>query len=345
MALITLSSITTPKQNKDGASVISPNPKVFSAGDINATFISFIEGLFKSAGFSNSSNIEVDDTTKKWSNVELATRLLNQISGNFYTATGTDAYSLVPPASNTNLFPNALVSGRSVFMFLTPSTNTNSNLTLNIPTVTTNPLKIFKSDGATLFSIGEFELNSIAICFYDETLDSGNGGFKTVLTIDKAQFFNTFAPINSANLTGTPTAPTPAISDNSTKIATTEYTNNLINQKFTSGTFTMPDVNATTIGGVGSFVKTPNYIEVHFISNSFTITIAPQQQFIFPIPNNIFSGNPSWGIASILNAGNVNCDFKVGFDASISNILAIRATKDTASVVDSKVSILAKQFL
>lgn len=275
MALITLSSITTPKQNKDGASVISPNPKVFSAGDINATFGSFIEGLFKSAGFSDFSNIEVDDTTKKWSNVQLAARLFNQISGNFYTATGTDAYSLVPPASNTNLFPNALVSGRSVFMFLIPNTNTNSNLTLNIPTVTTNPLKIFKSDGATLFSIGEFELNSIAICFYDETLDSGNGGFKTVLTIDKTQLFNTFAPINSANLTGTPTAPTPATNDNSTKIATTELVNNRVNS-----------LNSKTTNG---YTYLPNGILMQWGRKTTPANGIAEVIYPIPFPNAVFN--------------------------------------------------------
>ena len=39
---------------------------------------------------------------------------------------------------------------------------------------------------------------------------------------------STIALINSPELTGTPTAPTPEITDNSTRIATTAYVNALI---------------------------------------------------------------------------------------------------------------------
>lgn len=48
---------------------------------------------------------------------------------------------------------------------------------------------------------------------------------------------DTKAPINSPALTGTPTAPTPSTSDNSTRIATTNYVHNLTDQVFLSSNY------------------------------------------------------------------------------------------------------------
>lgn len=266
MALITLRDLIEARVNADGLSVLSTDPSSWTAGFVNATIVSIIQGLFTTTGFSDSSTIEVEEATKKWANPGLIARILNQISGNFYTATGTNAYSLVAPASNTNLFPNSLVSGKSVFMFLIPNSNTNSNLTLSIPTVTTSPLKIFKSNGTSLFGIGEFEENSIAICFYDETLDGGVGGFKAALSIDKSQASSQFAPITGASLID-PTANTPFAGDNSTRIATTAFVQQSISdipmcyveaksdQNFNPNTETK--VNFTRIvGGLGDLFNT-----------------------------------------------------------------------------------------
>lgn len=69
------------------------------------------------------------------------------------------------------------------------------------------------------------------------------------------------APINNANLTGAPTAPTPSAGDNSTKLATTAFVQSAATsvhgkQKFTSnGTFTVPagvtTIYVTAVGGGG----------------------------------------------------------------------------------------------
>lgn len=59
-----------------------------------------------------------------------------------------------------------------------------------------------------------------------------NAGTATACNID----LSTLAPKASPALTGSPTAPTQGTSDNSTKIATTEFVRNLINQFKTDGT-------------------------------------------------------------------------------------------------------------
>lgn len=59
-----------------------------------------------------------------------------------------------------------------------------------------------------------------------------NGGTLSQCSID----LSTLAPKASPAFSGTPTSPTPATSDNSTKIATTEFVRNLINQFKNDGT-------------------------------------------------------------------------------------------------------------
>jgi hypothetical protein len=70
------------------------------------------------------------------------------------------------------------------------------------------------------------------------------------------------APINSPTFTGTPTAPTPATSDNSTKLATTEYVKNSITAA-SAGLSTIgaisgtSNANGATISGTTELILTP----------------------------------------------------------------------------------------
>jgi hypothetical protein len=70
------------------------------------------------------------------------------------------------------------------------------------------------------------------------------------------------APINSPTFTGTPTAPTPATSDNSTKVATTEYVKNSI-VAANAGLSAIGSISATsnvkgaTISGTTELILTP----------------------------------------------------------------------------------------
>ncbi len=61
------------------------------------------------------------------------------------------------------------------------------------------------------------------------------------------------APVDSPALTGSPTAPTPATSDNSTKVATTAYVTAKVGAMSSSGSFPTP----TTTAGVGQWRSIP----------------------------------------------------------------------------------------
>ena len=54
------------------------------------------------------------------------------------------------------------------------------------------------------------------------------------------------APKDSPVLTGTPTAPTPAVSDRSTKIATTDY----VRDRIEADAYTLPSGSQSVLGGV-----------------------------------------------------------------------------------------------
>ena len=80
---------------------------------------------------------------------------------------------------------------------------------------------------------------------------------------------NTYATKASPAFSGTPTSPTPATSDNSTKIATTEFVRNLINQFKTDGTL------GGIIGGSltqNGWVKFSNGLILHCLIANYKIS-------------------------------------------------------------------------
>lgn len=78
-------------------------------------------------------------------------------------------------------------------------------------------------------NIGDFYLNSntfsVYFCVGD---DNGNHNWLYIGNLTGSFDYSNYASINSPNFTGTPTAPTPSASNNSTQIATTEYVRSAI---------------------------------------------------------------------------------------------------------------------
>ena len=99
--------------------------------------------------------------------------------------------------------------------------------------------------------------------------------------------FDLKAPIDSPTFTGTPTAPTPATSDNSTKIATTEYVNNKIKTR------------RADLGDVSGVVyETPHSIKYDFIY-AVAYDSAGDGILNIPIPSGIFTQAPIIGLLTI----------------------------------------------
>lgn len=80
-------------------------------------------------------------------------------------------------------------------------------------------------------NIGDFYLNSntfsVYFCVGD---DNGNHNWLYIGNLTGSFDYSNYASINSPHFEGTPTAPTPSASNNSTQIATTEYVRNAIDK-------------------------------------------------------------------------------------------------------------------
>ena len=84
-------------------------------------------------------------------------------------------------------------------------------------------------------NVGDFYLNSntfsVYFCVGD---DNGNHNWLYIGNLTGSFDYSNYASINSPNFTGTPTAPTPSVSNNSRQVATTEYVRSAID-KYVSG--------------------------------------------------------------------------------------------------------------
>ena len=84
-------------------------------------------------------------------------------------------------------------------------------------------------------NVGDFYLNSntfsVYFCVGD---DNGNHNWLYIGNLTGSFDYSNYASINSPNFTGTPTAPTPSVSNNSRQVATTEYVRSAID-KYASG--------------------------------------------------------------------------------------------------------------
>ena len=84
-------------------------------------------------------------------------------------------------------------------------------------------------------NVGDFYLNSNTFSVYFCVGDNkGNHNWLYIGNLAGSFDYSNYASINSPNFTGTPTAPTPSLSNNSRQVATTEYVRSAID-KYASG--------------------------------------------------------------------------------------------------------------
>lgn len=132
------------------------------------------------------------------------------------------------------------------------------------------------------------DANGECICFLDSTLeydvwfspstdtDPPTNPYWTVGSVGYADMINGFAPLNSPEFTGEPTAPTPTSGDNSTNIATTQFVQNAITQSFVNPTATTPSAGdysnkIATTAFVGQAINTAWQLVVFGSSGTWTI--------------------------------------------------------------------------
>jgi hypothetical protein len=128
---------------------------------------------------------------------------------------------------------------------------------------------------------------------------------------------NSKAPLNSPALTGTPTAPTPPVPDNSTKIATTGWVHAAMASIATAAGF------AAALGGTG-YIKLPSWLGgliIQWGSSVLTTNVGGESNISFPLA---FPTGRGQVIAmsgdSLVNGGNIAISTIVGFgwDTSLS---------------------------
>lgn len=100
-------------------------------------------------------------------------------------------------------------------------------------THTTNVNDVANNDISA--NVGDFYLNSNTFSVYFCVGDNkGNHNWLYIGNLAGSFDYSNYASINSPNFTGTPTAPTPSLSNNSRQVATTEYVRSAID-KYASG--------------------------------------------------------------------------------------------------------------
>jgi hypothetical protein len=135
------------------------------------------------------------------------------------------------------------------------------------------------------------------------------------------------APINSPTFTGTPTAPTPATSDNSTKIATTEYVKNSIAAS-NAGISTIGSISASSnakgaiISGTTELILTPADASNGGVVTTGAQTFAGAKTFNNAITAPNFIGNASTA-TKLAATKNIN---GVAFDGSANITIPADAT-------------------
>lgn len=178
------------------------------------------------------------------------------------TVSGTDSYTATASPAPALPYVNGY---KKVFKFTNANTGA-ATFTLNGGATTT----LRKSDGTALSS-GDIPAGSVWWVVYDGTASqwrlSGGSGSSAIewgdITgtlsnqTDLQSALDLKAPLASPALTGNPTAPTPALNDNSTKIATTEYVDRLsltIGTGLTNTTGTLTANLSTGVSGGQSVI-------------------------------------------------------------------------------------------
>jgi hypothetical protein len=132
------------------------------------------------------------------------------------------------------------------------------------------------------------DANGECVCFVDSTLeydfwlspstdtDPPTNPYWTVGSVGYGDMINGFAPLNSPSFTGTPTAPTPTVGDNSTNIATTQFVQETVTNAFSGS----PTTTTQSPGDYSNKIATTQYVGAEInrawqmvaISNSTTWT-------------------------------------------------------------------------
>jgi hypothetical protein len=237
------------------------------------------------------------------------------------TATGANSIALTPAANQ----PTIVAYANNQLFGFTAAANSTGSITLNVNSV--GALPAFAADGVTQLGSGSLNSGSYYLFVYNSTLNSGSGGFQlisssvssgngTVNTGTSSQL--AYYASNGNTVSGTSalpngtTATTQAANDNSTKVATTAYVNN-VSGSFTKGTScTQNPVTSNTetscAHGLGS---TPTffvaYLQCLTAEHGFNIGD------IIPLPNgNLLSASPNWTVSGDATNTNISTYTAVG---------------------------------
>lgn len=145
-------------------------------------------------------------------------------------------------------------------------TSANPVLKLGEPGLETNTRKIKYGDGSTAW-------NSLPYAASD--VNWGGIGGSLASQTDLVDALATLAPLGSPALTGNPTAPTPATSDNDVSIATTAYVRAAMADAFSQITTWTPTVSAASGTLTTTAVNSANFLKVGklvFFSAQVTLT-------------------------------------------------------------------------
>ena len=132
---------------------------------------------------------------------------------------------------------------------------------------------------------------------------SGGGGsltFPSIYLLGAATNTSGFAPINSPTFTGVPTAPTPGLSDNSQKLATTGYVQGQGYAPINAPTFTGVPAAPTAASGTNT-TQLATTAFVHAAVEGFTASFGSAGYVEIPFPAGTLIIN--WGTFSCTSAG------------------------------------------
>lgn len=227
------------------------------------------------------------------------------------------AGQLIVPYASPALLSNGDPSPGSTLTVFNTGTDTLATLyaDFGLTTTITNPLIAVAggrfTEQSTVIWASDAQAYDIQLAFSD----GSNLSFDNIFVLEGQSNTSGFAPINSPNFTGVPTAPTPATNDNSNKIATTAYVQNqnyapLASPAFTGG----PTAPTPASNDDSTRLATTAFVQSLF--GSGTISLTPNGYYIFP--NGLVI---QWGSFSALIGGGGSGSFPHAFPNGCFSVL------------------------
>lgn len=181
-------------------------------------------------------------------------------------------------------------------------------------------------------NVGDFYLNSntfsVYFCVGD---DNGNHNWLYIGNLTGSFDYSNYASINSPNFTGTPTAPTPSLSNNSRQVATTEYVRSAIDKYASGDNLEMIDLAeglrddvygkqvVWTVGGniMNLTLPVPKIVDVNSekVSITFDKGIIPFSNNDMGLWNLPLSATTVEFIPASRNKTYINCEFNIDTQA------------------------------